>query len=148
MNLDNYQKYELPNLGWTRIPNPPITKEDRKKYHCNDKDSNAKLLAEICHSGFLEKIKHGKIPKDKQEEYLSRCKFELDIFEELYFTDYILLVWKIIDKAREMGVFIDWGRGSVAGSMVSWLIGITGCDPIKYNLFFSRFISKSRAKVK
>jgi DNA polymerase-3 subunit alpha len=98
--------------------------------------------------GFEEKLKSGQIPKDKSKEYIDRCKMELDTFDELHFTDYMILVWKVVEKAKELGVFIDFGRGSVAGSIVSWFLGISGCDPIRYNLFFSRFLNKARAKSK
>src|SRR5882672_2097598 len=134
-----FQPYKLPNVGWTRLPKPPITKQDREKYGSNEKESDYKFLSRLVMLGFKEKLQNGKIPKDKTQEYIDRCKMELDTFDELHFTGYMLLVWKVIQKAKELGVFIDFGRGSVSGSAVSWFLGISGCDPIRYNLFFSRF---------
>ncbi len=146
--IEQFQKYDFPNLDWTRLPKPPITSFDKQKYGCESKESNSKFLSRLVMAGFEEKLSKGIIPKDKTDEYIKRCKTELDTFEELHFTDYMLLVWKVIEKAKELGVFIDYGRGSVSGSIVSWLLGISGVDPIRYGLFFSRFLNKARAKSK
>lgn len=146
--IKQFQTYNLPNIGWTRLPNPPITKQDREKYGSDDKESHTQFLSRLVQIGFKEKFDKGKIPKDKIEIYQQRCAMELDTFNELHFTGYMLLVWKVIQKAKELGVFIDFGRGSVSGSICAWLLGISGCDPIRYNLFFSRFLNKARAKSK
>ena len=146
--IEQFQSYNLPNLGWTRLPKPPITLEDREKYESNETESNSKFLSRLAMAGFKKKLEDGVIPKEKFQIYIDRCKMELDTFDELHFTDYMLLVWKVMHKAKELGVFWDFGRGSVAGSIVSWFLGISGCDPIKYNLFFSRFLNKARAKSK
>lgn len=146
--INQFQPYNLETLGWTRLPNPPITMEDREKAGLSHDATPLQLLRKLCYLGFEEKLLSGKIPKEKHQEYTDRCKLEIDSLEELHFIDYILLVWKTIDKARQLGVFIDYGRGSCASSIVFWLLKITGCDPIKYGLFFSRFISKTRAKSK
>lgn len=143
--IEQFEPYSLPTLGWTRLPEPPITNIDREKYGIK---SNSELLAKLTTIGLEEKLKNGIIPKDKIRQYIDRCQMELDTFNELHFTGYMLLVWKVIEKAKELGVFIDFGRGSVAGSIVSWCLGISGCDPIRYNLFFSRFLNKARAKSK
>ncbi len=144
----NFSKYEITNLGWTRLPPPPITLEDKLRYGSNDKESYSNFLSKLVMLGFEDKLKKNIIPVEKYQEYMDRCKMELNTFDELHFTNYMLLVWKVIEKAKELGVFIDFGRGSVAGSIVAWLLGISGCDPIKYNLFFSRFLNKARAKSK
>lgn len=146
--MEQFSPYNLNTIGWTRLPKPPITVEDRKKANLPDDSTSAQLLRKLCYLGFEEKLLSGIIPKEKHLEYTDRCKLEIDSLEELHFIDYVLLVWKTIDKARQLGVFIDYGRGSCASSIVFWLLKITGCDPIKYGLFFSRFISKSRAKSK
>jgi DNA polymerase-3 subunit alpha len=145
---DNFQKYTLPNFGYTRLPKPPISIEEKLKFGCNENDNNYVFLEKICILGLNSKIQSGKINKDRVEEYENRLKLELSTFKELGFTDYILLVWTVINKAKSMGMFMDFGRGSVGSSLVAWLTDITGCDPIYYNLFFSRFVSKARAKSK
>lgn len=146
--IDNFQSYDLPNFGYTRLPKPPITEEDKRKYDFGEKDTNYKFLSNLCDKGFKERLKNGKIPELKIDEYKDRIKLELDTFYELNFTDYILFVWKVVNKAKELGVFMDFGRGSVSSSLVASLIGICNCDAIKYKLFFSRFLSKARAKSK
>lgn len=143
-----FEPYALDNIGWTKLPKPPITDEDKVKSGLIISASNSKLLRQLCYLGFEEKLKSGKIHKEKHQEYTDRCKLEIDTLEDLNFIDYVLLVWKTIDKARQLNVFIDFGRGSCASSIVFWLLKITGCDPIKHHLFFSRFVSKSRAKSK
>ena len=81
-----------------------------------------------------------------KQEYYDRVKTELQIFEELGFTDYILLNWDVINFARKNKVPIGDGRGSAAGSLVLYLLRVTNIDQIKYGLYFERFVSPSRAK--
>ena len=71
---------------------------------------------------------------------------ELDILEELGFIDYILLNWEVLNFCREENIPTGPGRGSAAGSLVLYFLGVTKVDPIKYDLFFERFVSRSRAK--
>ena len=86
----------------------------------------------------------GKIKK----VYIDRIKYELEILSELNFVEYILLVWKVVSYCRENDIPLGLGRGSAAGSMVLYLLQITQIDPVKYDLFFERFVSKARAKKK
>src|SRR6056300_408345 len=79
--------------------------------------------------------------------YKKRLNSELKILKELGFIDYILLNWDVINYCKENSIPTGPGRGSAAGSLVLFLIGVTKVDPIKYDLFFERFVSKSRAKV-
>ncbi|MEK6883003.1 MAG: hypothetical protein AABY22_25490, partial [Nanoarchaeota archaeon] len=148
MIFEEFKEYNLPLIGWTKLPKPPITEEDRLKYGSNSAESNSKFLRKLTQVGFKEKLSKGQIPKENYQQYIDKCKFELDTIDELNFTDYMLLIWKIIEKAKSFGEFIDYGRGSVGSSCVSWFLGISGCDPIKYKLFFSRFSSKARAESK
>jgi DNA polymerase-3 subunit alpha len=71
---------------------------------------------------------------------------ELSIFKELDFVDYVLLNWDILNFCHENNIPTGPGRGSAAGSLVLFLVGVTKVDPIKYGLFFERFVSRSRAK--
>ncbi len=71
---------------------------------------------------------------------------ELEVFKDLGFVDYVLLIWDILNFCHENDIPVGPGRGSAAGSLVLYLIGITNVDPIKYGLYFERFVSKSRAK--
>ncbi len=73
-----------------------------------------------------------------------RLEYELGVIRDLGFAGYFLIVWDVINKAREMGVFVGAGRGSAAGSAVSYTLGITNVDPIEYDLLFERFLNPSR----
>ncbi|MBL7703862.1 MAG: DNA polymerase III subunit alpha [Ferruginibacter sp.] len=73
-----------------------------------------------------------------------RIKFELGVIRQMGFAGYFLIVSDFIKAGREMGVFVGPGRGSAAGSVVAYCIGITNIDPIKYNLLFERFLNPDR----
>jgi DNA polymerase III alpha subunit len=113
-----------------------------------DKNNNKEILTNLAREGFKFKVAKGLIHKDKIKEYGDRVKYELDCLEKTGFIDYILLVWDVCYYARKNNISIGPGRGSAAGSLVNYLIGITDIDPIKYNLYFERFISLSRAQSK
>jgi DNA polymerase-3 subunit alpha len=78
------------------------------------------------------------------EAILERLNFELDTVENMGYPGYFLIVWDFIKKAREMGVLVGPGRGSAAGSAITYAIKITNVDPIKYNLLFERFLNPDR----
>ena len=71
---------------------------------------------------------------------------ELKVFSDLGFVDYVLLNWDVLNYCHENNIPTGPGRGSAAGSLVLYLIGVTQVDPVKNGLFFERFVSKSRAK--
>jgi DNA polymerase-3 subunit alpha len=76
-----------------------------------------------------------------------RIKFELGVIRKMGFPGYFLIVSDIIVSAKKMGVFVGSGRGSAAGSVVAYCIGITNIDPLKYNLLFERFLNPERASM-
>ncbi|MBF0386540.1 MAG: DNA polymerase III subunit alpha [Candidatus Omnitrophica bacterium] len=73
-----------------------------------------------------------------------KLDFELSVIEKLGFMGYFLIVWDFVNYAKRQGIPVGPGRGSAAGSLVSYLLGITDLDPIKYSLFFERFLNPSR----
>ena len=79
-----------------------------------------------------------------KEEYINRIKYELDVITSLGFIDYFLIVWDLIAWARKQNIIIGPGRGSAAGSLISYLLNITQIDPIKYGLLFERFLNPNR----
>jgi DNA polymerase-3 subunit alpha len=83
---------------------------------------------------------------NEYEEYVSRVKYELETLKDLGFVDYILLVWDVINFCKNNDIPTGLGRGSAAGSLVLYLVGVTKIDPVKYGLYFERFVSKIRAK--
>ena len=140
-----FKNYDFPLWGLVRIPKVEIDKKTRKELNLKQDCSNYELLYSLAKRGF-EFNKH-KLPQNRLEEYQVRFEYELSIFEELGFTDYVLLVWKVINKMRELGAFIDYGRGSCSGSFVFAVLGITGIiDVIDKGLVFERFVSRVRSK--
>lgn len=77
------------------------------------------------------------------DKAINRLQYELQVIDELGFSDYFLIVWDIIREAKQRGI-IHIGRGSAANSLVSYCLGFTEVDPIKYNLYFERFLNRGR----
>ncbi|NMA67320.1 MAG: DNA polymerase III subunit alpha [Clostridiaceae bacterium] len=94
-------------------------------------------LREQCLKGF--KNLYG-----NNEELLERLEYELTVINNMGYVDYFLIVWDFIKYARDNQIMVGPGRGSAAGSMVSYCLGITKVDPIRYNLLFERFLNPER----
>jgi DNA polymerase-3 subunit alpha len=103
----------------------------------NDRDS-FEYLVELCDQGLGRR--YDKVTPELQE----RLKFELRTIKEMGFADYFLIVWDFIAFARRNGVGVGPGRGSAAGSLVSYCLEITDIDPIRYDLLFERFLNPGR----
>src|SRR5690606_38760414 len=78
------------------------------------------------------------------DEYEERLKLEIEIIERMGYSGYFLIVWEFINYAVERGIPVGPGRGSAAGSLVAYSLGITGIDPLQYDLFFERFLNPER----
>ena len=105
----------------------------------NKINDSFKYLYALCHKG-LEKRFNNKVEK----EYIERLNYELDVIKKMGFVDYFLIVYDYVKYAKNNNIFVGPGRGSAAGSLVSYSIGITNVDPIKYNLLFERFLNPER----
>ena len=124
----------------------PEIQADRRIYYELDldpKSSNYDLLRALCLRGVQQR---GIDKLDNKKEYYDRVKMELSVLKDLGFVDYILLNWDILNFCHYNEIPTGPGRGSAAGSLVLYLLKVTNVDPIKYDLFFERFVSKSRAK--
>ncbi len=141
---DQFTPIALPHFGMVKLPSITITDAQKAEVGLPSTATNQQFLLQLARAGYAKREKA--IPTGQRKEYGDRIKRELATFEELGFTDYVLLVWLVINKARELGVFIDYGRGSCAGSTVFWLLGVTGVDPIAKRLLFERFVSRVRSK--
>ena len=141
---DGFKGIELPLHG-VRLPSFDIDDESKRKIGVSKDISNFDFLSSLCENGLLEIV--GKKNKN-YKKYKERLDYELKTLEDLSFVDYILLVWNVINFCKKEDIPAGLGRGSAAGSLVLFLIGVTGIDPIKHELFFERFISKTRAKKK
>ena len=97
-------------------------------------------LIELCNKGW-KKIRKGGIYSERSKK---RYEYELSVINGKNFSQYFIKVRNIINLAKELGILIGPGRGSGAGSEICYLIGITAVDPLKYNLFFERFLNPSR----
>lgn len=102
-------------------------------------------IGENSKKELLNLVKKGLKQKGKSnKEYIERCKHELDVINYHGFADYFLIVRDYINWAREQGIEVGKGRGSVCNCLVAYAIGITDVDSIKYNLDFSRFMRKEK----
>ena len=81
------------------------------------------------------------------EELEERLNYELNVIKNMGYVDYFLIVWDFIRYARDHDIIVGPGRGSAAGSLVSYTLGITKLDPIKYNLLFERFLNPERVSM-
>lgn len=79
-----------------------------------------------------------------KEEYVARLAEELDVINKLDFSDYFLVIWDLVNWAKGSNIYVGAGRGSAAGSLLSYVLGITDVDPIQHNLIFWRFINPDR----
>jgi len=137
---EKFSELEL-SLHGVRLPTFGIDNKYKHELKVSEDINNFDFLKALCEDGLKKKKVSSKI-------YKERLKYELDTLENLGFTDYMLLVWDVINFCKKNNIAIGLGRGSAAGSLVLFLIGVTGIDPIKYELFFERFVSKVRAKKK
>ena len=81
------------------------------------------------------------------EELEERLNYELNVIKNMGYVDYFLIGWDFIRYARDHDIIVGPGRGSAAGSLVSYTLGITKLDPIKYNLLFERFLNPERVSM-
>jgi len=88
----------------------------------------------------------GRIP-DAGEEVMERMRYELDIISKMNFAGYFLVVWDIVNAAKRMGVPVGPGRGSAAGSLVCYILGITDINPMKHGLLFERLLNPERVSM-
>ena len=147
--MENFTKsfvdYNL-DIHGVRLPQFEISDEYKREAKAASDCNNYDFLRKLCLNRFSELgLKKGTQEYDK---YVDRIKYELETLKDLGFIDYVLLVWDVINFCKINDIPVGLGRGSAAGSIVLYLIGVTGIDPIEHDLYFERFISKIRAKKK
>ena len=98
-------------------------------------------LSRLCAEGYRRRYGEG------TPEMARQLRYELDMIHQMGFVDYFLIVWDFVRFAKDSGIPVGPGRGSAAGSMVSYTLGITDVDPIKYSLFFERFLNPERVSM-
>lgn len=117
-------------FGHTILPNYDVPEEFNSHYD---------YIKKLCDDGLIER--YGENPS---EEILKRAEYELSVIKRMGYVDYFLIVWDYINWAKSQGIPVGPGRGSGAGSIVAYAIGITDIDPIKYSLIFERFLNPER----
>lgn len=130
---NNYKVYDMCDLKME------YSKDLLPKYDCPDKMDSLSYLKSLCVDG-MKRIFGSSAPK----VYVDRLKYELDVINNMGFCNYFLVVSDYVRFAKESGILVGPGRGSAAGSLVSYLLNITTIDPIKYNLLFERFLNPER----
>ncbi len=114
------------------------------KYHLPEfklpqgQTSSLQYLRQLCAEGFDE------LYGTAHPEYRAQLEYEIDMIEKMGFTDYFLIVWDFVRFAKSAGIPVGPGRGSAAGSMVTYTLHITEIDPMKYGLYFERFLNPAR----
>jgi DNA polymerase-3 subunit alpha len=128
---EKVEDYDI--LGRYQMPRFPIP----------DGHTSVSYLKEVAMAGLRERLK---LSSDEEPEqlYQDRLLFELDVMEEMGFPTYFLVVWDYIRFARDNGIAVGPGRGSAAGSLVAYSLGITTIDPVKHGLLFERFLNPER----
>lgn len=102
---------------------------------------NEKFLRDMAFEGLY------RLYKDPSDEAIERLNYELSVVSKMGYVNYYLIVWDFINYAKTNGIPVGPGRGSGAGSLIAYCIGITGIDPLKYNLLFERFLNPERVSM-
>lgn len=103
---------------------------------------NYSFFCELCRKGLHEKYGASPTP-----DIVRRLDYEISVISQMGFVDYFLIVWQFINYARQNRIPVGPGRGSGAGSLCAYCIGITGIDPIRFNLLFERFLNPERVSM-
>ncbi len=111
------------------------------KYDVPDGFTSWEYLNKLCYEG-LERRYPGDDPKIRE-----RLEYELGVIKRMGYVDYFLIVWDFIKYARDHDISVGPGRGSAAGSIVSYCLGITSIDPLRYRLLFERFLNPERVSM-
>ena len=117
-------------FGHTILPNYEVPSEFSTHYD---------YFKKLCDDGMKERY-----GENLSEELKQRMEYELSVIKKMGYVDYFLIVWDFIHYAKTQGIPVGPGRGSGAGSIIAYAIGITDIDPIKYNLLFERFLNPER----
>ncbi|MDD5987100.1 MAG: DNA polymerase III subunit alpha [Eubacteriales bacterium] len=102
---------------------------------------NETYLRQLCYKGMEERY------PDAGQEVRDRLEHELSVIKQMGYVEYFLIVWDFINYAKSQGIVVGPGRGSAAGSIVSYTLRITDIDPLKYNLIFERFLNPERVSM-
>ncbi len=119
----------------------PLGKSHLPKYECPGGKTNEEYLRELCEKGLIER--YGKIDEALRQKF----EYEFSTICNMGFAPYFLIVWDFINYARSQNIGVGPGRGSAAGSVISYALHITNLDPIRYGLIFERFLNEGRKEM-
>ncbi|WP_031542106.1 DNA polymerase III subunit alpha [Mesoplasma photuris] len=142
-NFDNHNS--LVNLIASKV-NLNIFENNEQhfiKYKTPNNMPSKTFMRELCLNN-LKMYLSNFSPVKSEQEYLNRLDFELEVINSMNFNDYFLVVWDYVKFAKDNGIIVGPGRGSAAGSLVSFLLNITEVDPLKFDLLFERFLNPER----
>ena len=118
------------------------------KYPTPNNLSAGEYLNQLTYEALKNKLNTGAIIyNDNEQTYLDRISYELSVIDSMGYSDYFLIVWDYVNFAHKNKIPVGPGRGSGAGSLVAYLIGITDIDPIKFDLLFERFLNPERVSM-
>ena len=120
-------------FGVTRLPHYPVP----------EGETALSMLTCLTHEGLRERYPDAK----ETDEPWQRLNYELNVISSMGYVDYFLIVWDFIRYAKSQGIMVGPGRGSGAGSIVAYSLGITMLDPLKYQLLFERFLNPERVSM-
>ncbi len=123
-------------FGVTRLP----------RYEVPDGHTSWTYLQELCQKGLAERYPE-QIRAGEDQALKERLSYELNVIRTMGYVDYFLIVWDFINYAKSNGIAVGPGRGSAAGSIVSYCLRITDIDPIRYHLLFERFLNPERVSM-
>ncbi|MGI6161881.1 MAG: DNA polymerase III subunit alpha [Christensenellales bacterium] len=115
-----------------------FTKHYLPGFEVPESEDNEAYLRRLCMDGL------NRIYGEPSKKVIERLDYELGVINSMGFTNYFLIVWDFIKYAKDNGIVVGPGRGSAAGSLCAYALGITGIDPIKYDLLFERFLNPER----
>ncbi|MFL2099970.1 DNA polymerase III subunit alpha [Desemzia sp. FAM 24101] len=116
----------------------PLQQRLLPKYPIENGKATTAYLEELCQKGLKKRVPHA------DDRYKKRLAYELSVIQKMGFEDYFLIVWDVMAYAHQAKIVTGAGRGSAAGSLVSFVLEITDVDPIRYNLLFERFLNEER----
>lgn len=138
------EELENTNVILSQIEEYKVLQEPQlPEFTCPNGMSPDDYLRQLCREGWKEIIAT-EVPKEKWDEYKDRVVYELSVLSESRLSSYFLILWDVIQFCKRKGWLTGPGRGSAAGCIVSYLIGITQIDPIEHGLIFERFYDVSR----
>ena len=119
------------------------------RFHCPNGETATEHLRKLTFAGFEKRVVEGRIAFDKAERsvYCDRLEYELSVIDTMGYSDYFLIVQDYVNFAKENGIPVGPGRGSGAGSLVAFSVGITDIDPIRFDLLFERFLNPERVSM-